>query len=111
MTDVDDRPDGGVPGDNDASDGPDVDYDGSSIYRLVGAGIKRRSSDPEMGRGSSGKMCRPQHFRLHEPLVEHDLAAADGDDPECDRVVLAGKRQGGQVPDRDVCSKRPRKPG
>ena len=65
-------------------------------------GKKRKGTDPGMGISSSGKVCRAQHFRLHEPVVEYHLATADDNDADiswwngveaaikCDEVVLAG---------------------
>ena len=94
----------------DADDDPNDDIEGSSISRSVVVNKKRKGSDPIVGGGNSGKMCRPQHFRMHEPVVEHSLVAAD-DAFECDEVVRVGKRQGEQVPSRAECSKRLRKPG
>ena len=86
-------------------------------------GKKRKGNDPGRGLGRSGKLCRAQHFRSHEPVVEHHLATADDSDADvlwsngveeaikCDEVVLVGKRQCEQEPRRADHSKRPRKPG
>ena len=117
--------------DADVDDDPDDDDDCSSIFPCVGVevgvraveGNKRKGDDPGRDMGRSGKVCRAQHFRLHEPVVEHHLATANDNDADvlwwsgveeaikCDEVVLAGKRHCEQEPRRAGHSKRPRKPG
>ena len=94
---------------NDVDD-PDEGEDVRSISESLGAGIKHVGSDPKGGRGSSGDLGQPQHFQLHEPVVEHCLVTADSA-LECDEVTSEGKRHGEQLPQRAECPKRPRRPG
>ena len=101
---------GCTPMTDDDDDGPDEGMDGRSIIRSIGAHSRHVGSDPEFGRGSGGEMCQPQHFQMHEPVVEHCLVAADSA-LDCDEVVSEGKRQGEQLPCRAECPKRPRRPG
>ena len=101
---------GSTPMTVDDVDGPDEGKDVRSISRSLGAHSKHVGSDPRGGRGSSGDLCQPQHFQMHEPVVEHCLVAADSA-LDCDEVVSEGKRQGEQLPHRAECPKRPRRPG
>ena len=91
-------------------DDPDEGDDVRSISRASVARFEHLGNDHKSGRGSSGDLGQPQHFQLHEPVVEYCLMAADAA-LECDEVAAEGKRQGEQGSQRAECPKRPRRLG
>ena len=91
-------------------DDPDEGSDGRSISRSLEARSEHVGNNHESGRGSSGDLGQPQHFQIHEPVVEHCLTASDSA-LECDEVATEGKRQGEQWPQRAEGPKRQRRPG
>ena len=126
------------------STGADVDDDCSSIFPGASGGVgsskvegkKRKGDAHDEDRGSGGKLCRAQQFRLSEPAEEHQLATNDSEDEavwwsgveelmhqdhladlswwcEVETAIEADdrKRQHEQGTSRAGNSKRPRRPG
>ena len=81
-----------------------------SIFRSREARSEHVGINHGSSRGSSGSLCQPQFFQIHESVVEHCLTDSDSA-LECDEVATEGKRLGEQWPQRVEGPKRPRRPG